>query len=67
MTMNVSRFYYHHLLRIPTYGPYGSYDVVIICILAFCFVFNKLNSYLFEANVFTSFTRMESIDRAKRG
>ena len=28
------------------------------------FVFNKLNSYLFEANVFT---RMESINRAKRG
>jgi len=36
-------------------------------LIAFCFVFNKLNSYLFEANVFTSFTRMESIDRAKRG
>jgi len=36
-------------------------------LIAFCFVFNKLNSYLFEANVFTSFTRMESIERSKRG
>jgi len=28
-------------------------------LIAFCFIFNKLNSYLFESNMFTTFTRIE--------
>ena len=35
-------------------------DYLIEPFIAFCFVVNKLNSYLFESNMFTTFMRIES-------